>query len=97
MVSSDRACAPNARSAHIFQDPKYGPDFRMLMNNHMADRWNFYRKKISFPYQRQVGVNGENVGFESGEEEKFCQFLRTPESAFLWSDSEDLQLMANLY
>ena len=67
------------------------------MNNHLADRWSFYSKKISFPYHRQVGVNGEFVRFESGEEEQFCQFLRTPEAAYLWSDSEDLQLMANLY
>ena len=67
------------------------------MNNHMADRWKLYSNKVSFPYVRQVGVSGDVVRFEQGEEEQFCQFLRSKNSAFLWTDSEDLQLMSNLY
>ena len=67
------------------------------MNNHMADRWHYYRNKVSFPYVRKVGVDGVAVKFEIGEEVQFCQFLRSAEAAFLWSDSEDLQLMSNLY
>ena len=97
LVPPDGACAANSGAAHIFQDPKHGSEFRMVMNNHMADRWNFYKNKISFPYVRNVGVKGETVRFEEGEEDRFCSFLRSKESAFLWSDSEDLQLMSNLY
>ena len=68
------------------------------MNNHMVSLWKqFYSKKISFPYLRQVGVSGKKVRFEEGEEEKFLLFLKTEEAAFLWSDSEDLQIMSNLY
>ena len=33
----------------------------------------------------------------SGKEEKFLLFLKSEEAAFLWSDSEDLQIMSNLY
>ena len=97
MVPPDGACAANAGACHIFHDAKYGPQFRMVMNNHMADRWHFYKNKVNFPYERQVGVSGKFVRFEVSEEEKFCKFLKTKESAFLWSDSEDIQLMANLY
>ena len=97
LVPPDGACAPNSGAAHIFQDPKFGPQFRRIMNTHMADRWEFYKNKVSFPYIRQIGLKGKKVNFAVGEELKFCDFLRTSESEFLWSDSEDLQLMANLY
>ena len=63
----------------------------------MADRWEYYRKKVFFPYVRQVGVKGNSVRFEMGEEIKFLEFLRSEESAYLWSDSEDLHVMSNLY
>ena len=97
-VNPDGACAANCGAAHIFQDAKEGPRLRMLMNNHMVSLWKqFYSKKISFPYLRQVGVSGKKVRFEEGEEEKFLLFLKTEEAAFLWSDSEDLQIMSNLY
>ena len=96
-VPPDGACGPNAGAAHLFKDPKYGPNFRIQMNNFLADRWHFYKNKIVFPYVRKIGVNGDYVRFEIGEEEKFRQFLRTKRAAFLWTDSEDLHVMANMY
>lgn len=97
VVPSDGACAANSGAGHIFQDPSYGPTFRMLINNHIVEKWEFYKHKISFPYTRQVGVKGHYVNFESGEEDKFLRFLETKAAAFLWCDSEDLQVMANIY
>ena len=97
LVPPDGACAPNAGAAHLFKDTRYGPNFRMNMNNFIADRWHYYQDKISFPYIRKIGVKGDVVKFELGEEKKFLQFLRTQKAAFLWSDSEDLHVMSNLY
>ena len=97
LVPPDGACAMNAGAAHCFRDPKYGPQLRMVLNNHLADRWSIYKDRVSFPYERKVGVEGKFVRFESGEEEKFCEFLRSKESAYLWSDHLDLQLLCNLY
>ena len=97
LIPPDGACAPNAGAAHLFKDPKFGPNFRMLINKFIVDRWDFYKEKIPFPYVRKVGVKGENVRFEIGEEENFQQFLKSKQSAYLWSDSEDLHVMANLY
>ena len=96
-VPPDGACGPNAGAAHLFKDPKYGPNFRILMNNFIADRWHFYQNKIAFPYVRKIGVKGEYARFEIGEEEEFRQFLRSKKAAFLWTDSEDLHVMANMY
>ena len=97
LVPPDGACAPNAGAAHFFKDPKFGPKFRMIMNNFIADKWFYYQQKISFPYTRKIGVKGDFVRFEIGEEQKFRQFLRTKRAAYLWSDNEDLHVMSNLY
>ena len=42
-------------------------------------------------------MRGEFVSFKVGEESKFCEFLRTERAKLLWTDSEDLQVLANLY
>ena len=97
VTSSDGACAANTAAAHIFQDPEYGPQFRLRMNNHIVDNWEFYQEKISFPYNRKIGVQGCSVSFNDGEELKFKDFLKSSKSAYLWCDSEDLQVVANLY
>ena len=97
LVPPDGACAINAGAAHLFREPKYGPELRLVLNNHLADRWSIYKDHVSFPYVRKVGVQGNFVRFETGEEERFCEFLRSKESAYLWSDNLDLQLMCNLY
>ena len=97
LVQPDGACAMNAGAAHCFRDPKYGPQLRMVLNNHWADRWSYYKNHVSFPYVRKVGVKGDFVRFETGEEERFCEFLRSPDSAYLWSDNLDLQLLCNVY
>ena len=57
----------------------------------------FYKEKISFPYVRRVGVKGKKVEFKEGEEKSFLEFLKNPESAFLWSDSVDLHALCNMY
>ena len=35
--------------------------------------------------------------YEIGQEFEFLDYLRTEEASYLWSDSEDLQVMCNLY
>ena len=67
-----------------------------MINQHISDRFSYYGNKIGFPYKRQVGVNGERVNFKTPEE--YIKFLQENEKAeVLWTDSEDLLAMANLY
>ena len=97
IVDSDGACATNAAAAHIFKNQKLGPDLNIIKNIHITDHWQFYGMKISFPFERKVGVKGDKVKFVDGEEEKFLEFMRSEKSAFLWSDSVDLQALCNMY
>ena len=97
VVEADGACAANSAAGHLFFDPNSGPKLREDMNKHIVEHWAFYKDKVPFPYVRPVGVRGEKVSFKEGEEEKFIQFLKTDKARFLWSDTEELQVIANLY
>ena len=94
-IKGDGACALNAASAHIFEDQSQGRRFRSILNNHMERKFPFYSQKISFPYERQVGVAGKTVRFDNSEE--YLQYLRSNEAQLLWSDAEELIAIANLY
>ena len=71
LVSSDGACGFNCGAAHLFQDPKYGPPLRKVINAHIINNWQFYQNKIDFPYKRQIGVSGETICFNTGQEKQF--------------------------
>ena len=95
-VKPDGACGANAAAGHIFEDPNEGPKFLKVINTHITDRWGYYKNKINFPYKRQVGVNGDWVHFVEAAE--FIEFISTNDgSAFLWTDSEEILAIANLY
>ena len=97
LAAPDGACASNAAAAHIFQDPKCGPQLRNKMNNHIVDRWSFYKEKFAFPITRKVGVKGKEVTFTENQRKEFCDYLKTDEAKYIWSDSEDLQAISNMY
>ena len=99
VVKSDGACGTNAVAAHIFNDQNRGPEVTMIKNTHIGDHWDYYKDKISLPYERKVGVGASAiiVKFKDGEEEQFLKFLRSEDSKYLWSDSVDLHAMCNIY
>ena len=95
VIPSDGACGSGCGAAHILNNHKAGPKLRKTLNNHMVENWWFYKEKISFPYERKVGVSGKVVKLQN--EHMLCKFLRTEEASYLWSDCEDLLAMCNLY
>ena len=95
-VEPDGACGLNSAAGHIFEDPEQGSQFRHVINVHMVDRWDYYNQKIVFPYRRQIGASGDWVHFQAALE--FLNFLRNDKNAaFLWTDSEEIHAIANLY
>ena len=50
VVPADGNCGINSGSGHIFQDPKYGKQLRMILNNHMADRWIDFNVKFQVKF-----------------------------------------------
>ena len=95
MKKPDGLCGVTCGSAHIFAQPHKSPEFRRQLNKHIASHWPYYRNKISFPYERQVGVEGELARFTDPQE--FLDFLLSPASDLLWTDTEEILAMCNQY
>ena len=95
-VKPDGACGFNSTAGHILEDPDQGPKLRRVINRHLCDRWENYKDKYDFPYSRQVGAQGDWVHFENSKD--FLEYLKNDSKAdYLWTDSQELHVVANLY
>ena len=98
IVPGNGACAFNAAAAHLFHDEKMGPTLRIKSNIFLAENYEHYKDIFpcskSQPYIRRL--KGEQKRFEDPEELK--KFLLTSQEAgYMWSDSEDLKIISDLY
>ena len=98
IVPGNGACAPNSAAVHLFQDESFGPRLRIKMNNFLADNYENYKEIFpcseAEPFVRQL--KGEQVIFNNPENLK--KFLKTSQEAgFMWSDSEDLKILSDMY
>ena len=99
VVPGDGACGPNSAAAHLFEDEIFGPKLRKNMNIFFADQ--FYEKyqyitscSPESPFKRNI--KGKNIQITDPED--LIKFLRTSEDAqYMWSDSEDLAIIADMY
>ena len=99
VVLGDGSCAPRSAAAWLFQDENFGPQLRRKMNLFMAKNW--YRKyqyltpcSEESPFVKQI--KGKKISFT--DPKKVIEFLKTsPEAAYMWSDSEDLVVIADMY
>ena len=98
-VPGDGACGPNSAAAHLFEDEVFGPKLRKNMNLFWANH--FYRKyqfitpcSSETPFIRNI--KGEIIEFS--DPELLIEFLKTSDDAqYMWSDSEELAILADLY
>ena len=66
-VVANGACGANAVAAHIYNNESYGLNLRKNVNSSIVQHWDFYKDKISFPYNRKVGISGSEVCFTKPE------------------------------
>ena len=99
VVPGDGCCGPNSAAAHIFQDEAFGPKLRIKMNKFMGRHWDKRYKMLTqcseeHPFERKLG-NGK-ISFT--DPAKLRKFLRkSKKAAFMWTDSEDLAIIADMY
>ena len=98
IVPGNGACASNSAAAHLFHDENLGPKLRIQMNQFLAKHYEHY--KNIFPCSEEEPfirrLKGEEIIFKDLEELK--KFLLTSQEAgFMWSDSEDLKIISDLY
>ena len=100
VVTGDGCCGPNCAAAFLFGDEVYGPKLRRLMNIFFASHWEDRYKYITqcsedHPYVRKLGGGG---GVSFTEPLELIKYLKTSEeAAFMWSDSEDLAIISDMY
>ena len=99
VVPGDGCCGPNCAAAFLFSDEIFGPKLRRKMNLFMAKHWNLRYKFITQcspgnPFLRRL--RGDYVSFTDSK--KLLRYLKNSENAsFMWSDSEDLAIIADMY
>ena len=99
LVPGDGSCGPSCASAHLFKDEVFGPKLRRKMNYFQATHWNNRYQYLTqcsqnHPFVRQL--KGKKVRFTDPEE--LIEFLKhSEEAAYMWTDSEDLAIIADMY
>ena len=98
LVPGDGCCGPNCGAAFLFHDEVLGPKLRMKMNLHMAKYWSTKYENLTqcspgHPFERKLG--NEIIRFTDPKE--LIEFLKTEDAAFIWTDSEDLAVLSDLY
>ena len=86
-------------AAFLFSDEVFGPKLRKRMNAFFVKHWYTRYQNISqcsegHPFKRNV--KGGEVQFT--DPKKLLKFLKnSPKAAFMWSDSEDLAIIADMF
>ena len=99
-VPGDGACGPNSISAHLFKDEVYGSKLRLNMNHFMVKHWDKkykYKTQCSdgHPFKRRIGGGGQISFTDPTELLKFLE--KSEEAALMWTDSEDLAVVSDMY
>ena len=98
-VPGNGACAPNSAAAHLFSDELFGPKLRRQMNIFMSKLWDrHYKYKTQcsdgHPFIRKIGDS--EIRFTNPEELKEF-LLKSEDASYMWSDSEDLCVISDMF
>ena len=98
-VPGDGACGPSSASIFLFDDESFGPKLRIKMNKFQAEHWEKRYKNITpcsaqTPFVRKL--KGGKTNFS--DPVKLKRFLKhSRKAAYMWTDSEDLAVISDLY
>ena len=93
------ACLTNCLTAHISctEDEEERKINNRRVNNHIAEHFdNYYHNKITLPYTEVVGVGNTSRTVTCETAEEFKTFLRSEDSLCVYSNSQELQAIANI-
>ena len=99
-VPGDGACGPNSIAAHLFKDEVFGPKLKRKINDFKVEHWHRkYKFKtqctVESPFIRRIGNRGK-ISFT--DPEKLFEYLKnTDEADFMWTDCEDLIVVADMF
>ena len=92
------ACLENCTAVHVYEDDNEGVKVKRRVNHHIADNWdNYYKDKIALPYRERVGVGEHEKEIVKNTREEMLEFLRSEEALTVYSNSQELLAIANLF
>ena len=98
-VAANGACFPNSAAAFFFQDEVFGPKLRKRMNYFFVEHYTKKYENLSpcseaSPFLMK-NRNGKVMSFT--DREKLFNYLKSPDSEYMWSDCVDLVVIADMY
>ena len=92
-------CGPGCGAAHLLKDETLGPSLRRAMNCEVITEREYYKNRGYWcdeetPFEREVRGR-KYISFTDPKE--MYRFLASPESDYMYSDSEDLLILANMF
>ena len=99
-VPGNGACGPNSIAAHLFKDEVFGPKLKRMINEFKVKHWDQkYKFKtqctVDSPFVRRVGNRG-TVTF-TDPKELFEYLQKADEADYMWTDCEDLIVVADMF
>ena len=99
VVPGDGACGANSAAAHLFQDELLGPKLRQKVNEFFVKHFDRkYKHKTpcttETPFRRKV--NKRTIEFKDPKDLTYW-LMNSNEANYMWFDSEDLIVIADMY
>ena len=91
------ACLENSFAVHAYENEEEGVKVKKRLNNHVADHWDYYKHRIPLPYVERVGVGEKSEVVTKTTEAEMIDFLRGDESLMVYSNSQELLAIANMF
>ena len=96
-ATPDGACLTNCFAVHAYEDEDEGLKVKRMVNNYIADNWEYFKEKISLPYVENVGVGRNSKVVTKNTKEEMIQFLRSDESLAVFANCQELVAIANCF
>ena len=94
----DGACLDSCAAVHVYEDADEASKLKKRVNHHVADNWdNYYKDKIPLPYTETVGVGKHAHTITKTTDEEMIDFLRSDDALMVYSNSQQILAMANLF
>ena len=92
------ACFDECVAVHVYEDKDETSKVKRRINNHVADnRDSYYKNKIPLPYIETVGVGAHANDVVKNTRDEMIEFLRSDEAFMVYSNSQQLLAVANLF
>ena len=97
-IRGDGRCLENCTAIHKYGNEDQGMDVRILINEHVAGNWNYWKNKLPLPYKESIYIEGMEKAIEKKTDEEMINFLKFDEDALkVYSGGYTLNAIANLY